>query len=583
MAASLLFSAGTAHLVGQLFAASSHHDPAAPHHCCRQAADGARQRSDPGAHRALPEHRSAGLADLRRRRSPRHRSTGSSRCCAASMCGPSSSRSAIVGRANPGLVRRIAREGHLIGDHTHDHVDLAKAGDTKAAWQIEHGDDPHVGLRAAAAAAVRRGCLQRAAARLSRPLPVCSCAPGRSTPGTGPAPRRRHRPPGAARRRVTPPVRSGGVVIMHMNGDHTGRALPGVIHAVRARRLTCTLCHADAMGMPQADAADRRRRAGDGSTARRRPALPGRARRRRRRSRAAQPPRRARRERSLGLGARSTPGVSAPTPATGARVAEVLAGGCLTTAFVAIQHQGVVRQVGRPPDAVRDEWLAPLCRGDRRAGVAIAGIRPGADPLRARPSPYGWTLHGSVPWVTGWGLVDVVHVAALDDDGDVIWLLVDAGRAPSLRVGAAAAGRLRRERDGDGHVRGPRGGGGAVHACGRRTPTGSAPTSRGCARTARWPSVSPVAVPRCSTPARSPTRSTALVSSWMRPGPRRCRPREPQRPSCAGAPRPSCLVATGGRAVLTDQHAQRLAREAMFLLVFGSRPSIKAALQHRLT
>jgi alkylation response protein AidB-like acyl-CoA dehydrogenase len=43
------------------------------------------------------------------------------------------------------------------------------------------------------------------------------------------------------------------------------------------------------------------------------------------------------------------------------------------------------------------------------------------------------------------------------------------------------------------------------------------------------------------------------------------------------------MVATGGRSVLTDQHAQRLAREAMFLLVFGSRPSIKAALLHRLT
>jgi alkylation response protein AidB-like acyl-CoA dehydrogenase len=42
------------------------------------------------------------------------------------------------------------------------------------------------------------------------------------------------------------------------------------------------------------------------------------------------------------------------------------------------------------------------------------------------------------------------------------------------------------------------------------------------------------------------------------------------------------LVATGGRSVLTDQHAQRLAREAMFLLVFGSRPSIKADLLRRL-
>jgi hypothetical protein len=35
--------------------------------------------------------------------------------------------------------------------------------------------------------------------------------------------------------------------------------------------------------------------------------------------------------------------------------------------------------------------------------------------------------------------------------------------------------------------------------------------------------------------------------------------------------------------MLTGQHSQRLAREAMFLLVFGSRPSIKAALLHRLS
>jgi alkylation response protein AidB-like acyl-CoA dehydrogenase len=35
------------------------------------------------------------------------------------------------------------------------------------------------------------------------------------------------------------------------------------------------------------------------------------------------------------------------------------------------------------------------------------------------------------------------------------------------------------------------------------------------------------------------------------------------------------VVAAGSRSVLTDSHAQRLAREAVFLLVFGSRPAIK--------
>jgi alkylation response protein AidB-like acyl-CoA dehydrogenase len=41
-------------------------------------------------------------------------------------------------------------------------------------------------------------------------------------------------------------------------------------------------------------------------------------------------------------------------------------------------------------------------------------------------------------------------------------------------------------------------------------------------------------------------------------------------------------VTLGSRSILMDQHAQRLAREALFLLVFGSRPPIRAELLRRL-
>jgi alkylation response protein AidB-like acyl-CoA dehydrogenase len=37
-------------------------------------------------------------------------------------------------------------------------------------------------------------------------------------------------------------------------------------------------------------------------------------------------------------------------------------------------------------------------------------------------------------------------------------------------------------------------------------------------------------------------------------------------------------VAQGSRAILAGHHAQRLAREALFLLVFGSRPAIRDAM-----
>ena len=38
----------------------------------------------------------------------------------------------------------------------------------------------------------------------------------------------------------------------------------------------------------------------------------------------------------------------------------------------------------------------------------------------------------------------------------------------------------------------------------------------------------------------------------------------------------------GSRSIMADQHPPRLAREALFLLVFGSRPQIKSALLRQL-
>ena len=47
-------------------------------------------------------------------------------------------------------------------------------------------------------------------------------------------------------------------------------------------------------------------------------------------------------------------------------------------------------------------------------------------------------------------------------------------------------------------------------------------------------------------------------------------------------PAAALAVRDGGNSVTVDQHPQRLAREALFLLVFGSRPGIKNALLHQL-
>jgi alkylation response protein AidB-like acyl-CoA dehydrogenase len=119
-------------------------------------------------------------------------------------------------------------------------------------------------------------------------------------------------------------------------------------------------------------------------------------------------------------------------PATACRVIETLAGGCLATAFVWLQHHGVVRAVAAEgaggPGAT---WLEPLCRGERRAGVALGGTLPGA-PLRARPVRGGYLLEGLSPWATGWDLIDVVHVAARDPRDNIVMALLDAEAGPAL-------------------------------------------------------------------------------------------------------------------------------------------------------
>src|SRR5690348_2959810 len=127
-------------------------------------------------------------------------------------------------------------------------------------------------------------------------------------------------------------------------------------------------------------------------------------------------------------------GLAAP-PATVRPVIEVLAGGCLTTTFVWAQHHGLVRALeAAPPSAERNRWLQALCRGERRAGLALGGLLPGEPRLRAEPAGDDWVVDGTSPWVSGWGLVDVVLLAARGPGGTLVSLVVDAAEAGGLTV-----------------------------------------------------------------------------------------------------------------------------------------------------
>ena len=69
--------------------------------------------------------------------------------------------------------------------------------------------------------------------------------------------------------------------------------------------------------------------------------------------------------------------------------------------------------IAAAPPATRQRWLEPLARGERRAGIALAGIRPGAGRIHVAPVPGGYELTGETAWVTGWGLIDTLLVGAV--------------------------------------------------------------------------------------------------------------------------------------------------------------------------
>lgn len=259
------------------------------------------------------------------------------------------------------------------------------------------------------------------------------------------------------------------------------------------------------------------------------------------------------------------------------RVVETLASGCLTTTFVWAQHLGTVNAIAATSHAaLREQWLAPMCRGDVRAGVAFSALRrPGPPMLTASRRDGAWRLHGAAPWVSGWGRIDVMRVAARHGD-DIVWGLIDAGERATLRAeplelaALNASGTVTLHFDGDTvpetrvialqpfdewrrrDREGLRLNG--SHALG---------VAARCARLLESPALSAAidaARERLDAASAGALPAARAHASWLA---LRCAER--------------LVVSGGGRSLLLTNHAQRLAREALFLLVFGQTPAIRQA------
>ena len=116
-------------------------------------------------------------------------------------------------------------------------------------------------------------------------------------------------------------------------------------------------------------------------------------------------------------------------------VVEELASACLTTTFVWIQHFRLLRALLDPttPDSIRE--LLPLAvSGQIKGGVALGGLLPGPPRLRATETRDGWHLNGEAPWVSGWGIVDLLFLTARQSDDTVVSFVVDAVDQPGLGV-----------------------------------------------------------------------------------------------------------------------------------------------------
>ncbi|MFB9177785.1 acyl-CoA dehydrogenase family protein [Dactylosporangium sucinum] len=266
------------------------------------------------------------------------------------------------------------------------------------------------------------------------------------------------------------------------------------------------------------------------------------------------------------------------------RVVEELASGCLTTAFVWVQHHpAVLAAAASVLPGVRKRWLAPLVSGRARAGLAIgATVRQGPATLRATAVDGGHLLDGEAPWVTGWGLIDTLYASARNADDSALWAFLDAVEGDTLRVEpvemvAVAASRTvrvvfdrhfvptervaavqRPERWSQPDAGTLRFNGslalGVANRCSRLVDDGALRAQLDACRAA-LDGADPAGMP----PARAAASELALRAAA------------------------ALAVATGSRAVLLDNHAQRLMREATFLLVFGLRPNIRDALLTRLT
>ncbi|EWM09824.1 acyl-CoA dehydrogenase family protein [Kutzneria sp. 744] len=268
-------------------------------------------------------------------------------------------------------------------------------------------------------------------------------------------------------------------------------------------------------------------------------------------------------------------------------ILEALAGGCLSTMFTWLQHLGLTRGIyASTNEALRERYLEDLAAGRLRGGVSYAAVIPPKPKVTARRVDGGYVFDGEAPFVSGWGLIDLLQVAGRDGD-TIVSGVIDAVAAegltaePLMLVAAQGTATVHLGFKGffvpderiystvsyDEFVAGNAAFASRLNGC---APLGVAERAARLIEEAGQGEVADRL--RKEIGDARDRLDGGLIDQESMPAARVAAAEVAYR--SAGA----LVAATGSSGILGGNHAQRLVREATFLLVAGGRPEIKAGL-----
>lgn len=94
-------------------------------------------------------------------------------------------------------------------------------------------------------------------------------------------------------------------------------------------------------------------------------------------------------------------------------------------ALLQIQHQSAVRELAESDNqALKHDLLRAAAAGQVGLGIGYSHLRRARQPITAEPAPGGYLVNGTVPWITGFGILHHWLLGAQLPNGCAVFALV---------------------------------------------------------------------------------------------------------------------------------------------------------------